>query len=52
MPDDASRQLAAIAAVTDDLDAALDRLFASVADLKVILARANPGDTTTRQEQP
>lgn len=45
MPSDETRQLARVAAVTDDLDKALDKLFAHVADLKLILApdAAEPG---------
>lgn len=40
MPDPPRDQLASIAAVADDLDAVLDKLFASAAELKVLLARA------------
>ena len=42
MPDE-KQQLAAIAAVLDDTDKLLDKLFANVADLKAILARTSPG---------
>lgn len=46
MPADPPReQLASIAAVADDLDAVLDKLFANVAELKAILAAAGPGET-------
>ena len=37
MPSDETNQLAKVAAVTDDLDKALDKLFATVAELKIIL---------------
>jgi hypothetical protein len=43
MPAEEARQLAQVAAVTDNLDKLLDRLFATVAELKVILAPAEPG---------
>lgn len=43
MHGDAPRdQLASIAAVADDLDEVLDKLFANVAELKAVLARAAP----------
>lgn len=48
VPDKPRDQLAAIAEVTGDLDAVLDKLFANVAELKVILARAAEG----KGEQP
>lgn len=41
-PPDEARQLARIAEVTDDLDRTLDKLFAIAAELKTILARAEP----------
>jgi hypothetical protein len=44
VPDAPRDQLASIAAVADDLDAVLDKLFASAAELKALLARA-AGDT-------
>jgi hypothetical protein len=43
MPGRPRDQLAAIAAVTDDLDRLLDKVSASVAELKVILAGAAEG---------
>lgn len=50
MPADAPRdQLAAIAAVADDLDAVLDKLFANVAELKSVLARAGSQGKTEDQ---
>jgi hypothetical protein len=39
-------QLASISAVADDLDAVLDKLFANVAELKAVLARAAPPGKT------
>lgn len=51
MPADAPRQqLARVAAVTDDLDRLLDRLFQNVAELKVILAGAEPDPPGPGQE--
>ena len=44
MPADEERQLAKIAAVAEDLDRILDRLFASVAELKGMLRKPEPGD--------
>lgn len=44
MAADESRQLAQIAAVTDDLDRLLDDLFASVEQLKAVLAPPGRGD--------
>jgi len=43
MAADETRQLASIAAVAEDLDKLLDRLFENVAELKTILARAGSG---------
>jgi hypothetical protein len=48
VPDKPRDQLKAIAAITDDLGAILDKLFGNVAELKAILARAFPGD----EEEP
>ena len=42
MASDESRQLAKVAAVTDDLDKMLDKMFATVAELKLILAPPGP----------
>jgi hypothetical protein len=42
MATDESRQLARISAVADDLDRLLDDLFASVADLKILLLQPEP----------
>jgi hypothetical protein len=42
MPSDETRQLAKVAKVTDDLDEILDRLFASVAELKILLSPPEP----------
>lgn len=52
MPPDEVRQLASIAAVTDDLDKLLDKLFENVAELKVILARTGPGAPDPAEEKP
>lgn len=42
-----AERLAAVAKAADDLDAVLDKLFASVAELKAVLSRAQPpGDET------
>jgi hypothetical protein len=44
-------QLAAVAKAADDLDVVLDKLFASVAELKAILGRARPpGNERTSDE--
>ena len=44
MPDDVPRQqLASIAAIADDMDRLLDELFATTAELKLILTRPAPG---------
>lgn len=51
MPDAPREQLASISAVADDLDRILDKLFRNVADLKVILARAEPGEEADRHDQ-
>ena len=50
MPSEETQQLAKVAAVTDDLDKILDKLFQNVAELKVILGRAGPGTPGTRKE--
>ena len=50
MPSDETRQLAKVAAVTDDMDKLLDKLFANVAELKVILAQADPGTPGKKEE--
>jgi len=50
MPEEAQR-LARVAAVADDLDRVLDKLFETVAELKIILERAEPG-TPGAKEQP
>lgn len=42
MPSDESRQLAKVAAVTDDLDKTLDKLFAIAAELRVLLSPPVP----------
>lgn len=43
MPGDEAQRLAKVAAVTDDLDRILDKLFENVAELKkTILARTEP----------
>jgi hypothetical protein len=51
MPQDAPRQLASIAAVTEDLDKILDRLFANVAELKAILGKT-PDPPSGRPQTP
>jgi hypothetical protein len=52
MPGEAPRdQLASIAAVADDLDVILDKLFANVAELKVTLARARIGSQDKAADQ-
>jgi len=52
MPHDAPRQLASIAAVTEDLDKILDRLFRNVAELKAILGKAAPDPAPARPQAP
>jgi hypothetical protein len=53
MPEEAPRdQLAAIAAVTGDLDEVLDKLFANVDELKVILGRAAAAAEGKTGEKP
>lgn len=42
MPSDESRQLAKVAAVAEDLDRILDKLFAAAAELKILLAPREP----------
>jgi hypothetical protein len=42
MPDE-KQQLATIAAVLDDSEKLLDKLFANLADIRAILARTPPG---------
>jgi hypothetical protein len=50
MPEEAQR-LARVAAVAEDLDKILDKLFANVAELKLILERTEPG-TPGAKEKP
>ena len=52
MPEEARQQLAKVAAVADDLDKIIDKLFQNVADLKVILASATPGTPGETEEAP
>lgn len=52
MPADEARRLAVIASVADDLDKILDKLFANVAELKIILERTEPGTPGTKKEKP
>jgi hypothetical protein len=49
MPAEEARRLARVAAVADDLDKVLDKLFANVAELKLILERTEPGTPTTKE---
>jgi hypothetical protein len=52
MPEKA-RQLAKVAAITDELDKIIDRLFQNVADLKEILASIPPRPPgETKEETP
>lgn len=51
-PGEEAQRLARIAAVTDDLDQVLDKLFATVAELKTILTRTEPGAPGTNKEAP
>ena len=51
MPEEAQR-LAKVAAVADDLDRVLDKLFETVAELKIILERTEPGAPGKTKEQP
>lgn len=48
-PADESRRLAKVAAVTDDLDRILDRLFANVAELREILGQAAQDQGKTKE---
>lgn len=50
--EEARQQIARVAAVAEDLDKILDKLFATVADLKVILTSAEPGTSGTTKEAP
>lgn len=50
MPADEARKLAKVAAVTTDLDRLLDKLFANVAELKVILGQPRPDAPRAEQE--
>lgn len=50
MPGEEARKLARVAAVTSDLDRILDKLFANVAEIKVILGQAEPDPPGTKQE--
>ena len=52
MPADEARQLARVAAVADNLDKVLDKLFENVAELKLILGQAGPDAPGTEQEAP
>lgn len=52
VPHEEAQQLARIAAVTDDLDRTLDELFVIAAELKTILARAEPGPPGPLKEAP
>lgn len=49
MSGEETRQLASIAAVAEDLDRILDKLFKTAAELKVILTNVKPGVTGTTQ---
>lgn len=49
MPSDESRQLAKVAAVTDDLDKILDKLFAAAAELRILLASREPCKPETKR---
>ena len=50
MPGDEARRLARVSAVADDLDKVLDKLFANVAELKIILERTEPGAPGSKKE--
>lgn len=50
-PADEAQRLARVAAVADDLDKILDRLFATAAELKVILGRNQPGAPEMKQQE-
>lgn len=52
MPADEALRLAQIAAVTEDLDKILDKLFENVAELKIVLTRAAPGAPGKTEETP
>lgn len=52
MPSDESRQLAKVSAVAEDLDKLLDKLFASVAELKILLAPREPCSPEQKRAEP
>lgn len=52
MPADEAQRLAKVAAVAEDLDRILDKLFANVAELKIILERTEPRAPGGTKEQP
>lgn len=53
MPEEEARQqLAKVAAVADDLDRIIDKLFQNVADLKAILVGAGQDSPSETEEDP
>lgn len=49
---DEKQRLASIAAVTTELDATLDRLFATVAQLKQLLVSPPETEPESKEQQP
>lgn len=49
MPSDETRQLAKVAAVAEDLDKILDKLFAAAAELKILLTPREPAPPDTKR---